>query len=67
VTCGTVSVIATRWENPQPKKRITTIDFVSLETAAVPGLFAITLGGASTAVSPGGKLAVTWANLKSSY
>lgn len=67
VTCGTVSVIATKWKNPQSKKRIKTIDFVSLETAAVPGLFAITLGGASQAVSPGGKLAVTWAKLKYSY
>ena len=63
-TCGTVSVIATKWENPSPAKRIKTIDFVSLETAAVPGLFAITLGGALAAVFPGGKLAVTWANLK---
>ena len=41
VTCGTVSVIATKWENPHPSKQIKTIDFVSLETAAVPGLFAI--------------------------
>ena len=64
VTCGTVSVIATKWENPHPNKQIKTIDFVSLETAAVPGLFAITLGEASAAVSPGGKLAVKWANLK---
>lgn len=63
-TCGVVSVIATKWENPHSNKRIKTIDFVSLETAAVPGLFAITLGGASTAVSPGGRLTVTWASLK---
>ncbi len=67
VTCGTVSVIATKWENLHPGKQIKTIDFISLETAAVPGLFAITLGGASEAVSQGGKLAVTWANLKYLY
>jgi len=67
VTCGTVSLIATKWKNPKPNKRIKTIDFVSLGTAAVPGLFAITLGGASAAVSPGEKLAVTWANLKYLY
>jgi len=64
VTCGTVGVIATKWENPHTGKRIKTIDFVSLETAAVPALFAITLGGATAAVSPGGKLTATWANLK---
>ena len=67
VTCGMVSLLATKWENPNLNKRIKTIDFVSLETAAVPGLFAITLGGASAAVSPGEKLAVTWANLKDPY
>ena len=43
---------------------IETIDFISLKTAAVPALFAITLGGASAAVSPGGKIPVTWADLK---
>jgi len=64
VTCGSVGVIATRWENPHPDKRIKTIDFVSLETAAVPAVFAITLGGATAAISPGGKLTATWANLK---
>ena len=64
VTVARGGLIATKWENPHPGKQIKTIDFVSLKTAAVPGLFAITLGGASAAVSPGGKLAVTWANLK---
>lgn len=66
VTCGTVGVIATKWENLHPNKRIETIDFVSLKTGAVPGLFAISLGGASAAVSPDGKfaLATTWAGLK---
>ena len=63
-TCGTVSVIATEWENPHPGDQIKTVDFVSLEQAAVPGLFAITLGDVLAAVSPGGKLAVKWANLK---
>ena len=67
VTCGQVSVIATKWENPNPGKKIETIDFVSLETAAVPGLFAITIGGASAAVSPGGKLTATWAGLKTGF
>jgi hypothetical protein len=64
VTCGTVGVIATKWENPHPSKRIQTIDFVSLETGAVPAVFAITLGGATAAVSPSGKLTATWANVK---
>ena len=64
VTCGTVGVIATRRDNPHPTKRVETIDFVSLETGAVPGLFAITLGGATAAVSPDGKLAATWSYLK---
>jgi hypothetical protein len=65
VTCGTVSVIATKWENPRPGKRINTIDFISLETAAVPGLFAITLGGASATVDQNGKLTTIWASIKS--
>lgn len=64
VTCGQVAVIATKWENPFPGKRIKTIDFVSLETGAVPGLFAISLSGALVAVSPGGKLVGLWADLK---
>jgi hypothetical protein len=67
VTCGQVSVFATKWENPNPGKRIDTIDFVSLETGAVPALFAITIGGASAAVSPGGKLTMTWAGLKTGF
>ena len=64
VTCGSVGVIATKWENPHPDKRIKTMDFASLNTAAVPAVFAITLGGATAVVSPGGKLAMTWASLK---
>lgn len=67
VTCGQVGLIGTKWENPKPGARIATIDFVSLETGAVPGLFAITLGGASLAVSPSGKLAMTWASTKALY
>jgi len=58
-------LIATLWENPSPGKRIETIDFISLETAAVPALFAITLGGVSVSVSSGGELSTTWGNLKS--
>ena len=65
VTCGTVSVIATKWENPKPNTEIKTIDIVSLEKTAVPGIFAITVGGATAAVSSGGKLTATWAGLKS--
>jgi len=57
-------LIATKWENPHPDNRIETIDFVSLKTAAVPGLFAITLGGASAAIDISGNSAVRWANLK---
>lgn len=67
VTCGQVSVIATKWENPSKAKTIKTIDFVSLETAAVPGLFAITLGGASAAIIPLDRLIVTWASIKTNY
>jgi len=67
VTCGSVGVIATKWENPHPGKGIKTIDFVSLETAAVPAVFAITLGGASAAVSPDGKLTATWAAIKAEH
>jgi hypothetical protein len=65
VTVARGGLIATRWENPSPGKRIETIDFISLETAAVPALFAITLSGASSAVDPEDKLTATWGNLKS--
>jgi hypothetical protein len=64
VTVARGGVIATKWENPNPGKQIQTIDFVSLKTAAVPALFALTLGGAITAVSPVHKLPITWAGLK---
>lgn len=64
VTCGQVSVIATKWDNPSKARTIKTIDFVSLETAAVPGLFAITLGGASAVVLPLDKLPIQWASIK---
>lgn len=67
VTCGTVGVIATKWVNPHPNKYIETIDFVSLKTAAVPGLFAITLGDAIAGVYPSGKVAITWASLKTCF
>lgn len=67
VTCGQVSVIATKWDNPSKARTIKTIDFVSLETAAVPGLFAITLGGASAAVLPLNKLPIEWASIKTNY
>jgi len=64
VTVAKGGVIATKWENPKPGKKIQTIDFVSLNTAAVPALFAITLGGALMAVLPEEKLPATWAELK---
>ncbi|MBD3183463.1 hypothetical protein GF312_14285 [Candidatus Poribacteria bacterium] len=64
VTVARGGVIATKWENPNPGKRIETIDFVSLNTAAVPALFAITLGGASAAVEPVEKVMGTWAEVK---
>ena len=66
-TCGTVGVLVTKWDNPNSAKRIETIDIISLETAAVPGIFAITLGGASLAVTPGSKLATTWSYLKTDH
>ncbi|MEK7397724.1 MAG: hypothetical protein AAB116_12405, partial [Candidatus Poribacteria bacterium] len=65
VTCGTVSVIATKWDNPQTGKTIKTIDAISLETGAVPGIFAITLGGASAPVDPANRLAIMWGHIKS--
>lgn len=65
VTCGTVSVLATKWDNPKPNRAIKTIDTVSLETAAVPGIFAITLGGASAPVDPKNKLTMMWGHIKS--
>ena len=64
VTCGNVSVIATKWENPHPDSAINNIDFVSLETGAVPGLFAISIGEPTASVSSEGKLTGTWAGLK---
>ena len=67
VTCGTVNVLVTKWDNPTPARRIETIDAISLETAAVPGIFAITLGGASLAVTVGGKLMTTWSYLKADH
>ncbi|MDQ1328252.1 MAG: beta-galactosidase [Candidatus Poribacteria bacterium] len=66
-TCGTVDLLVTKWSNPSADKAIKTIDFVSLETAAVPALFAITLGGASAAVAPGDKLATMWSYLKAEH
>ena len=65
VTVANGGLIATRWENPKKSNRIETIDFISLETAAVPALFALTMGGASAAVYPETKLPVTWSKLKS--
>jgi hypothetical protein len=64
VTVANGGLICTRWDNPKAAKPIKTIDLVSLETPAVPALFAITLGGASAAVNPGDKLATTWSYLK---
>lgn len=64
VTVANGGLISTRWDNPKAAKTIKTIDFVSLETVAVPALFAITLGGASASVASDGKLATTWSYLK---
>ena len=64
-TCVTVSIIATKWDNPQAGSTIKTIDAISLETGAVPGIFAITLGGASAPVDSASKLAVMWGHIKS--
>lgn len=64
VTVARGGVIATKWENPDPEKRILTVDFVSLNTAAVPALFAITLGGASATVCPDGKMPGLWSQIK---
>lgn len=65
VTVANGGLISTRWDNPEPAKRIMTIDLVSLETAAVPALFALTLGEASTSVEPGEKLPSMWSEIKS--
>jgi len=64
VTVANGGLIATKWDNPKASKLIKTIDLVSLETVAVPALFALTLGDASAAVTIGGKLATTWSYLK---
>ena len=69
-TAGTVAnggLIATKWDNPKASKLIKTIDFISLETPAVPALFALTLGDVSAAVTSGGKLATTWSYLKTDH
>jgi len=65
VTVANGGLIATRWDNPRTARRIEKIDFISLETAAVPALFAITLGGASAPVEPNSKLPITWSAIKS--
>jgi hypothetical protein len=64
VTVANGGLIATKWDNPKASKLIKTIDFVSLETPAVPALFALTLGDVSAAVTSGGKLTTTWSYLK---
>jgi len=65
VTVGNGGLISTRWDNPKLARCIMTIDFISLETGAVPALFALTLGGASASVEPGGKLPSMWSEIKS--
>ena len=65
VTVANGGLISTRWDNPRSDRRVMTIDLVSLETVAVPALFALTLGGASAPVEPGGKLPAIWAEIKS--
>lgn len=65
VTVANGGLISTRWDNPKAARRIDTIDFVSLETAAVPALFAITLSGASTSVESNDKLPTMWSEIKS--
>jgi len=65
VTVANGGLIATRWDNPGAAKRIEKIDFISLETPAVPALFAITLGGASAPVESNGKLPAMWSAIKS--
>lgn len=65
VTVANGGLISTRWDNPRPTRRIETIDFISLEKPAVPALFALTLGGASTSVEPSQKLPAMWSEIKS--
>lgn len=65
VTVANGGLISTRWDNPKPARRIMTVDFISLETGAVPALFALTLGGASSPVESAGKLPSMWSEIKS--
>jgi hypothetical protein len=62
--CGHAGLITTKWVQPKPDKVIATIDAISLGTAAVPIIAAITLGDAVLAVSPHGNMTVAWASLK---
>ncbi len=65
VTVANGGLISTRWDNPKSARRIETVDFISLEKASVPALFAITLGDASTSVEPSQKLPAMWSEIKS--
>lgn len=65
--CQHAGLITTKWVNPNPNKEIASIDAISLETAAVPIITAITLGEASLDVHPIQKLSLTWGSLKGSF
>lgn len=62
--CSHSGLITTRWENPHPEKIIETIDAVSLGTAAVPLIIAITLGDTSLDVKPNQTLTTIWGAIK---
>jgi hypothetical protein len=62
--CGHAGLITTKWEHPNAGKWIATMDAVSLGTAAVPVIAAVTLGDATLPVEPRGALATLWADVK---
>ena len=64
--CEHAGLITTKWDNPYPNVEIVSIDMISLETAAVPIITAVTLSEGSLDVHPVQKLTLTWGNLKQS-
>ena len=64
--CNHAGLITTKWENPHPTVEIVSIDALSLETAAVPIITAISLGDGSLDVHPIQKYTLTWGSLKES-
>ncbi|MBM3215532.1 hypothetical protein FJZ36_11525 [Candidatus Poribacteria bacterium] len=62
--CGHAGLITTKWANPKSGTTIASLDMVSLGTAAVPIIAAVTLGDASLSVDPRAKVAAVWGAVK---